>query len=59
MNIYLKNLSNNNQKKSYKIIPKYNMIHIFGDSHGNFNFKNIKYDNIKNNYQNSITMYRE
>ena len=34
------------------------MIHIFGDSHGNFNFKNIKYDNIKNNYQNSITMYR-
>jgi hypothetical protein len=34
------------------------MIHIFGDSHGNFNFKNIKYNNIKNNYKNSITMYR-
>ncbi len=33
-------------------------IHIFGDSHGNFNFKNIKYNNVKNHYQNSITMHR-
>lgn len=34
------------------------MIHIFGDSHANTNFSNIKYNNILNHYQNSITMYR-
>jgi hypothetical protein len=34
------------------------MIYIFGDSHANFNFKNIKYQNVINNYQNSITMHR-
>ena len=34
------------------------MIHIFGDSHANFNFSNSKYTNILNHYQNSITMNR-
>jgi hypothetical protein len=34
------------------------MIHIFGDSHANNNFNNIKYNNICNHYQNSITMHR-
>ena len=33
------------------------MIHIFGDSHANFNFKNIMYI-CNNHYQNSITMYK-
>jgi hypothetical protein len=33
------------------------MIYIFGDSHANFNFKNLNINNI-NLYQNSITMYR-
>ncbi len=35
-----------------------NIIHIFGDSHANFNFSKIKYSNVKNNYKNSITMHR-
>lgn len=34
------------------------MIHIFGDSHANFNFRNIKYNNVINHYQNSITLFR-
>jgi len=34
------------------------MIHIFGDSHADFNFKNIKYNNVKNNCKYSITMHR-
>jgi hypothetical protein len=34
------------------------MIHIFGDSHANTNFTNLKYNNILNHYQNSITMHR-
>ncbi len=35
-----------------------NIIHIFGDSHARHNFNNIKYQNIVNNYKNSITMHR-
>ncbi len=34
------------------------MIHIFGDSHANNNFKNLKYNNVLNHYLNSITMHR-
>lgn len=33
-------------------------IYIFGDSHGIFNFKNIKYNNVINNASPSITMHR-
>ena len=33
-------------------------IHIFGDSHGMFNFKNIKYNNVINHATPSITMHR-
>ena len=35
-----------------------NTIHIFGDSHGNANFSNIKYNNFINHSSQSITMYR-
>jgi hypothetical protein len=35
-----------------------NTIHIFGDSHGNANFSNIKYNNVINHSSPSITMYR-
>jgi hypothetical protein len=35
-----------------------NSIHIFGDSHANYNFKNIKYSNVFNHYKNSLTMHR-
>jgi hypothetical protein len=34
------------------------MIHIFGDSHGDFNFRNIKYGNVKKHYRYSTTMHR-
>ena len=34
------------------------MIHIFGDSHANSNFYNIKYNNLFNHFTNSITLYR-
>lgn len=40
------------------VIPYLNTLHIFGDSHGNYNFLNIKYKNVRNNYSNSTTMYR-
>lgn len=33
------------------------MIHIFGDSHANFNFRNLKYTNY-NYYANSTTLHR-
>jgi hypothetical protein len=35
----------------------YKMIYIFGDSHANFNFRNLKYTNC-NKYENSITLHR-
>ena len=35
-----------------------NKIVVFGDSHGMFNFKNIKYNNVINHASPSITMHR-